>query len=366
MDVEKVFHMNGGLGDNSYAQNSSLQKKASDMVKHITLKTLEETYISTTPESLGIADLGCSSGQNTLSTIRDMVEAIDKTAGKLHNTPPPEFRIHLNDLPTNDFNATFKILPDFHQALNHQRRHRSPNHNSSVYIAGYPGTFYGRLFPDKCLHFIYSSYSLHWLSKVPPGLYDKNGKSVNKGSLYISESSSPQVSKAYFDQFQEDFSMFLRSRSKELLAGGRMVLILLGRRDRSHVDRGNSFLWELLSRSFATLVSQGEVKQEKVDGYDSHFYAPSRDELEEEVKKDGCFKMELFEMFEMERNSGAYMSHGTAVARTVRAIQESMISRHFGVEILDNLFENYGKLIDEEMGIEDIKPISFITVLRKL
>lgn len=145
-----------------------------------------------------------------------------------------------------------------------------------------------------------------------------------------------------------------------------MVLILLGRRDRSHVDRGNSFLWELLSRSFATLVSQGEVKQEQVDGYDSHFYAPSRDELEEEVKKDGCFNMELFEMFEIERNSGAYMSHGTAVARTVRAIQESMISHHFGEEILDNLFENYGKLIDEEMGIEDIKPISFITVLRKL
>jgi len=25
MDVEKVFHMNGGLGENSYAQNSSLQ-----------------------------------------------------------------------------------------------------------------------------------------------------------------------------------------------------------------------------------------------------------------------------------------------------------------------------------------------------
>jgi len=95
-----------------------------------------------------------------------------------------------------------------------------------------------------------------FIIQVPPGLYDKNGKSINKGSLYISESSSPQVSKAYFDQFQEDFSLFLRSRSKEVLAGGRMVLILLGRRDRSHVDRGNSFLWELLSRSFATLVSQ--------------------------------------------------------------------------------------------------------------
>lgn len=133
------------------------------MVKHITIKSLEETYVSTTPESLGIADLGCSCGQNTLSTIRDMVEAIDKTTS---NVPPPEYRVYLNDLPTNDFNAVFKILPDFYKQLNIDRHLRCQKSKSSVFIAGYPGSFYGRLFPDKCLHFIYSSYSLHWLSRV--------------------------------------------------------------------------------------------------------------------------------------------------------------------------------------------------------
>ncbi|XP_076954481.1 putative methyltransferase TCM_000336 [Bidens hawaiensis] len=363
MDVEKVFHMNGGLGENSYAQNSYLQRKASDMVKHITLQSLEETYISTTPESLGIANLGCSCGQNTLSTIREMVETIDKTTS---NIPPPEYRIYLNDLPTNDFNAVFKILPEFYKELDTERHLRCQELESSVYIAGYPGTFYGRLFPDKCLHFIYSSYSLHWLSRIPPGLYDNDGRSVNKGSFYITESSSKHVSKAYFDQFQEDFTLFLQSRSKELVSGGRMVLILLGSRDRSHVDRGNSFLWELLSRSFATLANKGEVEQEKVDEYDAHFYAPSRNELEDEVKKEGSFKMEQFEMFEIECYSGPYMSHGTAMAKTIRAIKESMISQHFGEDILDKLFEDYGKLIDKEMGVEDIKPISFIVVLKKL
>lgn len=38
--------------------------------------------------------------------------------------------------------------------------------------------------------------------------------------------------------------------------GGRMVLIFLGRRGPEHVDRGNSFFWEILSRAFAILVSQ--------------------------------------------------------------------------------------------------------------
>lgn len=133
------------------------------MVKHVTLKSLEETYVSTTPESLGIADLGCSCGQNTLSTIREMVETIDN---KFTNIPPPEYRVYLNDLPTNDFNAVFKILPEFYKDLDTERHLRCQNRESSVYIAGYPGSFYGRLFPEKCLHFIYSSYSLHWLSRV--------------------------------------------------------------------------------------------------------------------------------------------------------------------------------------------------------
>ncbi|KAI3813555.1 hypothetical protein L1987_18281 [Smallanthus sonchifolius] len=134
------------------------------MVKHITLKSLEETYVSTTPESLRIADLGCSCGQNTISTIREIVETIDKTALKF-SLSPPEYRVYLNDLPTNDFNAVFKILPDFYKELETERRLRCQKLESSIYIGGYPGTFYGRLFPNKCLHFISSSYSLHWLSR---------------------------------------------------------------------------------------------------------------------------------------------------------------------------------------------------------
>ena len=146
-----------------------MQKKGSDMVKHITIETIQEVYMKTTPKSIGIADLGCSSGQNTLSTIKTLVDAVGETCQKLLLYPPPEFRIYLNDLPTNDFNAIFKSLPDFYKELKEHRNYgiaSSINCSPAIYIAGYPGTFYGRLFPDNCLHFIYSSYSLHWLSRV--------------------------------------------------------------------------------------------------------------------------------------------------------------------------------------------------------
>ncbi|PQP96379.1 jasmonate O-methyltransferase [Prunus yedoensis var. nudiflora] len=248
MDVERVFHMNGGVGHTSYARNSSLQKEVSDMA-----------------------------------------------------------------------------LPDFSKGLSKEKNDGS----APIYIGGYPGSFYGRLFPNNSLHFVYSSCSLHWLSRVPPAIYEQ-GKSINKGSVHISESSPPGVSQAYLKQFQEDFTLFLKSRSEELTVGGRMVLILLGRKGPDHVDRGNSFFW---SFSLSPLP----------------FWFP---------------RLEVLELDQ--RGDKDNESYGTSCARTVRAIQESMIAKHFGEKLLDSLFETYGRLIDEESAKGDINPISFGIVLRKL
>ncbi|KAL4292138.1 hypothetical protein GQ457_14G003990 [Hibiscus cannabinus] len=332
------------------------------MVKHITMETIRQLYDEITPRSLGIADLGCSSGPNSLSLIKDIVEAVEGSSHEMFS-PLPEFRVFLNDLPTNDFNSVFKSLPDFYRDLKKDRNERCP----AIFIAGYPGSFYGRLFPNNCLHFVYSSYSLHWLSKVPPGLDDGHGKSINKGNVYISELSPPSVPQAYRNQFRDDFSLFLKSRSEELVANGRMVLITLGRIDREHVDRGNSFFWEILSRCLAISVSQGEIEEEKVDCYDVHFYAASRNEIEDEVRREGSFGLERLEMFEIEKQVKDGETYGTAVAMTVRAIQESMLCNHFGDGInLDALFGNYAKMVDQEMAKQEINPITFLLVLKKL
>lgn len=352
--------MTGGVGETSYSRNSSLQKKASEMVKHITLETVEEVYLATKPKSIGIADLGCSSGPNTLSNIKDILDKIEGTSRIKLKQQAPEFRVFLNDLPTNDFNAIFQALPEFHQWLK-----QKGGGTSNIYVAAYPGSFYGRLFPDHCLHFIYSSYSLHWLSKVPRGLFDEQGNSLNKNSIYISEHSPSEVSKVYFDQFKEDFTLFLQSRSDELVNGGKMVLILLGRQGVSHADRGNAFFWKILYQALTNLIPKGEVEKEKLDSYEVHFYAPCKEEIEVAAKENECFEVERLEMFEIEKTTGKGMSYGTMVAMTVRSIQESVLAHHFGEAIIEGLFKEYGRLVDEEMAKEEIRPITFLLVLRK-
>ncbi|OVA13676.1 SAM dependent carboxyl methyltransferase [Macleaya cordata] len=206
-----------------------MQREALDMVKHITIDTITDLYITTTPDCLSIADLGCSSGPNTLSVVRDLIEAVDGTCCKILRRPPPEFK----ELSAGNIGIS------------------SSSTVPSVFIAGVPGSFYRRLFPTSSLHFIHSSHTVHWLSRVPPWLYDEEGKPINKGNIYISESSPEVVFKAYLSQFQDDFSVFLRSRSEELVPGGRMVLLLLGRKGSDHSERGVGFLWELLARCIA-------------------------------------------------------------------------------------------------------------------
>ncbi|KAK9099137.1 hypothetical protein Syun_026182 [Stephania yunnanensis] len=119
MEVNRVLHMNGGEGEASYASNSSLQRAVITMVKPILEETIldlvsDEAFLAS--KVLCIADLGCSSGPNSLSVISHIVDTITTTCHKQHRQPP-EFQVLLNDLPGNDFNTVFKSLPSFYDKL---------------------------------------------------------------------------------------------------------------------------------------------------------------------------------------------------------------------------------------------------------
>ena len=77
----------------------------------------------------------------------------------------------------------------------------------------------------------------------------------NKMSVYITGSSPISEHKAYLNQFQTDFTTFLRMRSEEMVCNGCMVLTLLGR--KTHVDplyRDCCHYWTLLPQSLSDLV----------------------------------------------------------------------------------------------------------------
>lgn len=85
------------------------------------------------------------------------------------------------------------------------------------------------------------------------------------------------------------------------------------------------------------------------------------------MNKEGSFELEKLEILEVDKEWGNEygISYGKAVAKMIRAVQESMLASHFGDEVLDKMFDTYGRIVDEELAKEDIKYITFVVVLRR-
>lgn len=131
------------------------------LTKSIREEAITSLYCSAYPNSLAIADLGCSSGPNTLFVVSEFIKVVEKLCREL-NHESPEYKVFLNDLPGNDFNNIFRSLDNFKKRLHGE----TETEMDQCYISGVPGSFYGRIFPNQSLHFVHSSYSLMWLSKV--------------------------------------------------------------------------------------------------------------------------------------------------------------------------------------------------------
>ncbi|EEF40813.1 Benzoate carboxyl methyltransferase, putative [Ricinus communis] len=364
MEVGQVLHMNGGTGETSYAQNSLLQQKVISMTKPITEEAMTNLYCSISPKSLLIADLGCSSGPNTLFAVSELIRVVETVCGKLGHQSP-EYQVFLNDLPGNDFNTIFRSLTGFKEKM----EERTKVSVGPCFFTGVPGSFYGRLFPSKTLHFVYSSYCLHWLSQVPEGLED------NKGNIYMASASPPSVLKAYYRQFQKDFSMFLKCRSQELVAGGRMVLTFLGRRSEDPTSKECCYIWELLAMALNELVLEGLIDKEKFDSFNIPKYTPSPFEVKSQIEAEGSFAIDCLEVSEVSWNAyenevnipDACKDGGHNVAKCIRAVAEPLLIGHFGFDrvITDQVFNRYRLIITDRMAKEKTNFVNITVSMTK-
>lgn len=78
-------------------------------------KMFKNNTIGEFPNScFNMADLGFSSGLNTLLTISNFINTVQVLCNE-KNCKIPEFQAYLNDLPDNDVNIVLKSIPSFYQ-----------------------------------------------------------------------------------------------------------------------------------------------------------------------------------------------------------------------------------------------------------
>ncbi|KAF8020232.1 hypothetical protein BT93_G0821 [Corymbia citriodora subsp. variegata] len=350
LTMDQILCMNGE-GKASYAKNSFVQEKVMSKAKPVLQETLRELYLDSFPECLKLADLGCSSGPNTLLLLREIIDSIDVIRKQL-NKKEPMFQMFLNDLFRNDFNAVFRSIPSFYEEL---RREKGGDFGP-CFIAAMPGNFYGRLFPDRYLHFIHSSYSVHWRSQVPGNFVSEFGSHLNKGNIYLARTSPKSVLEAYLDLFKRDMTLFLTSRSKELVPGGHMVLTMIGRYMSVNLpDDQVSSVLELLGMTVSDMVQEGLIEEEKLDNCNMPCYLPTPEEVRKVIQEEGSFHITRFETFivswDAEMGDGDLRARGKYEAASMRAIAEPILAVHFGEEVMDDLFERFARKVSRYMEL---------------
>lgn len=133
---------------------------------HLLKDTLDGVQLNSPEIPFVIADLGCSCGSNTIFIIDVIVEHMSKRYEAI-GQEPPEFSAFFSDLPSNDFNTLFQLLPPLaNNGCGSMEECLASNSHRSYFAAGVPGSFYRRLFPARSIDVFYSAFSLHWLSQV--------------------------------------------------------------------------------------------------------------------------------------------------------------------------------------------------------
>ncbi|XP_048329767.2 loganic acid O-methyltransferase-like isoform X3 [Ziziphus jujuba] len=335
METSEAYPMNGGDGLHGYAKNSTLQGRIIDVCKAVAKEAIVEKLdmgVLDSSETFIIADLGCSVGPNTFTAVENIIEAVkSKYQSKGLNSKIPEFQVFFNDHVSNDFNLLFSSLPQ----------------DQRYYAAGSPGSFHGRVFPKASLHIVHSSYALQWLSELPKEIVNKNCPAWNKGKVHYGNSGD-QVIQAYKAQYETDMNKFLQARAQEVVCGGLMLLIFPFIPNGIHPSQSASHLsMDLVGYSLLDLAEKGIVSEEKVDSFNLPLYATTPQEFEAVVERNGGFSIERMEILPRSEFVNGNCPNGHQIATHMRAGFEGMIKRHFGEDIIDELFDLYAKKADE-------------------
>ncbi|XP_057746111.1 S-adenosyl-L-methionine:benzoic acid/salicylic acid carboxyl methyltransferase 1-like [Arachis stenosperma] len=363
MDTQQVLHMNDGNGETSYANNSKFQKKVMVIAKPILEESIKRLYsVTPHPCCLKVADLGCSSGPNTLQVIYDIINIVDITTCNL-NPKLPVFQFFLNDLFGNDFNTLFQSLSQFLKIIEEKKTQKF----GPCFVYAAPGTFYSRLFPNNFLHLVHSSYTLHWLSQAPKEL-------GNKENIHLTSTSPPEMHKAYREQFQKDFKLFLKLRSQELVPGGAMFLTLLGR-DKTPVMRK---AWELISTTLNDMVLENLTEAIKLESFNLPLYDSTIEEAKEVIEEEGSFTLLRLESVTLDwdahinedinddNNELDLNVRAEFIAKYHRAVLEPLLKAQFGEELMDQLFLRFkNKVVQWLMEVQVLELSTLIISLIK-
>ncbi|XP_068642078.1 loganic acid O-methyltransferase-like [Aristolochia californica] len=330
------YPMNGGDGPASYAHNSHYQGEGVNAAKKLISEAIDQHSCLKQLSSLKtyhVADLGCSVGPNTFTVVQNIIDSVKHKLPSLgRSSNVMDFHVSFNDHKSNDFNTLFISLPSKSQRY---------------FAAGVPGSFHGRLFPRSFLHFVHCSYAIHWLSQVPYVLTDETSPAWNKGRI-MSDGTKREVEEAYAGQFATDMAIFLQARAEEVAVGGLMALTVPYSKGSVSVQQALfTRLFRILDLTLNDMAAKGQLDEAKVNSFNLPLYIPSAQEIQKLVERNGSFSIEKMQPLTSSTKGFNSRLDARQCSLMVRAPMEGIMSQYFGSESINEIFEVYVEIAEE-------------------
>lgn len=189
-------------GTSTYTAAARLQAAGLKSAIAVFERAAAEVPLPSPPQPIVIADYGAATGHNSLLAIGAAIAVLRKRTRPEHSV-----LVAHTDRPDNDFTALFRTLEE--DPDTYLRKDRA------TYASAVGRSFYSQILPSNSVNLGWSSWAIHWLSKVPAVIDDH---------LQIAYCADDSVRAAYAKQAARDWHEFVAFRGRELCPGGRLVV----------------------------------------------------------------------------------------------------------------------------------------------
>ena len=190
----------------TYSASSRLQAAGLQSAIDLFVKAAEVVPIPKPPRLVVIADYGAANGHNSLLPITGAVGALRTRMRKEQG-----ILIAHTDIADNDFGALFHMLADDPDSYLRT--------DDAVFAAAVGRSFYQQILPSRSVTLAWTSWAIHWLSRLPVAIPDH---------VLPAYSADPAVHSACARQAAEDWHDFVAFRGRELVDDGRLVVLTMG------------------------------------------------------------------------------------------------------------------------------------------
>jgi salicylate 1-O-methyltransferase len=189
------------------------------------------------PNTIVIADYGASAGHNSLLPIGAAISILRARA-----EPGRAIAVFHADVAENNYAALFESLQTDPQSY--------LRHDPATFASAIGRSVYEQIVPANIVTLGWSSWGVHWLSRVPTAVPDH---------VHIALSRDDEATAAYARQAAGDWIAFLTARSRELVPGGRLVVLTMA---RDEGEDGYQPLLEALGEELEAMITDGDLNRD--------------------------------------------------------------------------------------------------------